>query len=375
MAKVIQSLFAIAFLVLIIPKVSAQTRLQKMYEQKKYAEIVAQASNDNFTGLDYFVIGQSFLKLKDSPNALLMFDKAIAKGYRDGELYFAKGISESNAELYRAAQKSFHTALTYMPDRKKVVLALASAYYDGGNLDSALALNQRIEQMWGDYYPAFYMTCKILFEQEKPQAALDCYYQKLQILKRDDVLYKKALEDIVRLEWQTFKNYGKAEIALKNLIESSPDRHEYSIMLMQLYNTMGRYAEAATLEDFLIEVYHARKLSQRYYDSGSVLTAELDTSSYIIEVFRNFQPDKKEDCIYSAFIFNRDTSRPLGKITLCQNEGLVIRGYRIDEGGAPFLVLPTTKSFQLAVLGVLFMTEDVAADENDSEQLDELDSE
>jgi len=361
MAKVNKSVGVVIFLMMVFCQntLHAQSKLQKLYDQKKYTEVVALSANSDLTGNDYFVIGQSYLKLKDSPNALLMFKKSIDKGFRDGELYFAKGIAESNMEMFADAQKSFRTALQYMPDRKKVVLALATAYYNGGNLDSALAVNQRIEALWGDYYSAIYMQCVILFEQEKPLAAKDCYYQKLPVLKKDSFFYKKALEDIARLEWQVFNDYYKAEVALKNLIDLEPTVYEYNMMLIQLYNTMGKYAEAATIEDFVVDGYMKRKLAQRYYDKGAMLVFETDTSLYFVEIYRNFMPEKKDDCRYVAFFFNRDSSRPLGKTSACiaSNGALTLNGFKVPEGQAPIVANNSLLSFYTSLMGLIFAPE------------------
>lgn len=360
MAKVNKSVRValIVLLVLCQNVVSAQSKFQKLYDQKKYTEIVASAANNELSGNDYFVIGQSYLKLNDSPNALLMFKKSIEKGFRDGELYFAKGIAESNIEMFVDAQKSFRTALTYSPNRKKIVLALATAYYNGGNLDSALAVNQRIERLWGDYYGAIYMQCVILFEQEKPEAAKECYYQKLPILKKDAFFYKKALEDVARLEWQVFADYYKAEQALKNLIDVAPSVYEYNVLLMQLYNTMGKFAEAEAIETYIVDGYMKRKMSQKYYDTGNMLVFGLDTSFYTIEIYRNFMPEKKDNCRYVAFLFNRDSSRPLGKTSACflgDDKTLAFTGYKAPEGSLEVVESESLLAFYNGLMQLIFI--------------------
>jgi tetratricopeptide (TPR) repeat protein len=244
-----------------------------------------------------------------------------------------------------------------MPNRKKVMIELASAYYGGNQLDSALAVNQRIESYWGDYYPAVYMSCRLLYEQEKPAKALECYYEKLYMLKKDEVLYRKALNDVVRIEWHEFKNYPKAEKAIKNLMESAPNNYDYNMLLMQFYNFTGKYDQARVQENYIMEGYKNGKLSNAHYDKGTMVMEQLDTATYQIEVFRYFQPQKKGDCTYVAFIFNRDTSRPLGKITACtKEEQFILSGYKAEVP----LVLEMEvnyENFKNRFISLLFSTE------------------
>ena len=69
--------------------VNAQSMIEKMFKQKRYEEIIAYApKTDKLGGRDIFRIGQSFIKLKQDEQAIEMFNKAINKGYKDGEIYF-----------------------------------------------------------------------------------------------------------------------------------------------------------------------------------------------------------------------------------------------------------------------------------------------
>ena len=336
----------------------AQSMIDKMYKQKRYEEIVTYAPKaDKYGGRDIFRIGQSFIMLKRDEEAVEMFDKAINKGYKDGEIYFAKGVAEANLERYQVAQQSFRQALYFMPKRKKVLIELAACYYKNNDLDSALKTYQTIESNWGDYYPALVMSCQILNEQGKPRKALDCYYGKLRVLERDKYYYRMALEDIMRTEWHAMANYGKAEIALKNLMDAFPNQYEYNILLMQLFNETERFEKARDQEQYILEGYKNLKLSEKYYQKGAVLVEQLDTGQYQIEVFRNFQPEKHNGTFYRAFIFNYDASRPLGKIEGTRTDtARVLTGYRLP------LPLPTEnelsyEEFRYCLLFGLFLPE------------------
>ena len=252
--------------------VNAQSMIDKMFKQKRYEEIIAYAPKaDKYGGKDIFRIGQSFIMLKRDEEAIEMFDKAINKGFKDGEIYFAKGVAESNLERYYDAQQSFRQALFFMPKRKKVLIELAAVYYKAGVLDSALKTYQTIESNWGDHWPSLVMSCQIMNEQGRPRESLECYYGKLRHLKKDKYYYRLALEDIMRIEWHTMGNFGKAEIAIKNLMESFPNNYEYHVLLMQLYNFTGAYHKAATQEQYILDGYKDLKLPQKYYQHLPVL--------------------------------------------------------------------------------------------------------
>ncbi len=312
---------------------NAQSLIQKMYKQKRYTEIVAMAPDiKKYGGQDIFTIGQSFLKLKENARAVEMFDAAIAKGYKNEEVYYAKGIAETNLKLYGNAQNSFRQALYFSPNRKKILIELAACYYKANELDSALVVYQKIESNWADYMPAIIMACQITHELKQYKNALNCYYQHLKYLKRDDFYYRQALEAIVRLEWHTFHRYDKTEVALKNLLETFPADLEYNMQLMQLYNYTGRYAYARLQEDLLMNAYNNLKLKETYYKKGAMLMEQFDSAQYQIEVYRNFQPELNSNKLYKAYIFNYDGSRPLGKIeaTVYSDTLSVLTGYALN---------------------------------------------
>lgn len=334
---------------------AAQSKIEKLYIQKRYAEVIAFAPQAaSLSGPDLFTVGQAYLMQKDDANALLMFDKAIAKGHKNGEVYFARGVAQSNLEMFSEAAASYRQALFYMPARKKVMIEMAANYYQAQNLDSAYNVYTRIEKLWGDYLPGLLMTCQILHEQEYHNKALDCYYSKLYALKKDPVYYREALEDVVRLEWHYAKNYPKAEAAIKNLMDAFPTDYQYNMQLMQLYNFTGRYADAAVLENHILEGYTNMKLAQAYYQKGSMVVEQFDSAQYFFEVYRNFQPEKENGAVYKAFLFSQDGNRPLGKILAVQTDtSAYLTGYAIDSAVA----LPPNFSYELVrqtMLSTLF---------------------
>lgn len=311
---------------------NGQTLIQKMYKQKRYSEIVEQAPKaKSLGGPDIFCIGQSFMKLEDDEQALEMFNQSINKGYKNGEIYYAKGIAETNLKQYTAAQMSFRQALYFLPNRKKILIEMAGCYYKANELDSALAVYQKIEENWGDFMPAVLMTCQIQHEQEKYAAALDCYYTKLPFLKRDDFYYRQALEAVMRIEWHHFENYYKAEVAIKNLLDAFPEDYQYNMLLMQLYNSTFRFGEASRQEKHIMKGYSDLNLDNSFYQKGVMVIDQFDTAQYHIEVFRNFQPEMDNHCVYKAFIFNYNGTRPLGKTKVEVSDSTsTVSGYLID---------------------------------------------
>lgn len=349
---------SLVFLFLFSVSAFAQSQIQGMFNQKRYEEIIAFAPNANkYGGQDIFRIGQSFMKLERDEDALKMFDQAIAKGYKNGEIYYAKGIAETNMQQYSLAQVSFRQALFYLPNRKKVLIELAACYYKAQELDSALSVYQKIEANWGDYYPALLMSCQIMHEQEAYAKALDCYYTKLPALKKDNYYYREALESVMRLEWHRFDRYDKAETAIKNLMAAFPDDYEYNMLLMQLYNYTGKYELAAVQEEYIMAGYKGLKLRNSYYQKGVMIVEQFDTAQYHIEVYRNFQPELDRDCVYKAYIFNSNGTRPLGKTEVILTDSIsLVSGYAIDipiETSTP----TSYQEFKNAMLMGLFLPE------------------
>ena len=353
----------IVFTLLITLTTSAQSRIENMLKQKRYAEVTAFANQtDKLSGKDIFHIGQAFIMQGEDQKAVEMFNKAINKGYKNGELYFAKGVAETNLELYPQSINSFRQALYYLPNRKKVLIELAGAYYKAEELDSAYSVYSKIEKNWGEYFPALIMTCQILHEQERYAKALDCYYTKLHVLKKDDYYHREALEAIMRMEWHYFERYEKAEVAIKNLMELYPENYEYSMLLMQLYNFTGRYADAALLENRVMDGYSTLKLAESYYQKGAMVVDQFDTAQYHIEAYRNFQPEKVNGCVYKIFLFNYDGTRPLGKIEALQTDSInYLSGYALDSVH-PQLQIMDYETVKNTLLKALFLPDTATLD-------------
>ncbi len=346
------------FFLLFTTTAFAQSQIQTLFKQKRYAEVVAFAPNaPKLGGEDIMCIGQSYMALQKDKEALDMFNQAVNKGYKNGEIYFAKGIAETNLELYTNAQTSFRQSLFYMPNRKKVLIELAACYYKAEQLDSALSTYQKIEKNWGDYYPALVMACQIMHEMEEYKEALECYYTKLPALKKDKFYYKEALESVMRLEWHTFKNYYKAEVAIKNLMDAYPENYEYNMLLMQLYNFTGNYVDAVAQEDYIMAGYKGMKLTNSFYEKGAMIMEQFDTAQYHLEVYRNFQPEMNAEVLYKAYIFNYDGSRALGRILVTATDtAALVTGYAIDlplETDMPL----SYKGFKQTFLAGLFLPE------------------
>lgn len=342
---------------------NAQSRIENLLKQKRYSEVIAFADQtDKLSGQDIFHIGQAYIMQKDDEKAIEMFNKAINKGYKNGEVYFAKGIAQSNLEFYQESINSFRQALYYLPKRKKVLIELAASYYKAQELDSAYSVYQTIEKNWGDYYPAILMTCQILHEQERYTKALDCYYTKLHILQRDDFYHKQALEAVMRLEWHQFSNYPKAELAIKNLLARYPENYQYSMLLMQLYNYTGRYADASILESSILDAYTMAKLPRSYYTKGAMVVDQFDSAHFHIEAYRNFQPHKENGIVYHFFLFNATTSRPIGDfVAIATDSTAFLQGYTLDSANVRLETIDyaVVKKY---VLKTLFLTQPDALD-------------
>ena len=110
-----------------------------------------------------------------------------------------------------------------------------------------------------------------------------------------------------------------------------PENYEYNMLMMQLYNYTGKFAEAAAQEEYILKGYKEVKLANKYYEKGAMVMDQFDSAHYNFEVYRNFQPEKNNDIIYKVYIFNYDGSRPLGRIEGASNDTIsLVRGYSID---------------------------------------------
>jgi tetratricopeptide (TPR) repeat protein len=297
-----------------------QTKAEKLFQTKQWAQLVEMKPQaKKLSGRDIYRIGQGCMKEGQDTAAIRMFRMAIKKGYKTGDLYYNLGICYNQVEMYSEAIKALDNALYLVPDRKIYLLEKGASWYSMGELDSALATYKYVQKGYPKNQFSAYMVCLVLHEQERLRSCLDCYYNSLYKFKDHNKFYRKSLESIVRLEWNTYARYDKAEKAIKNLMHAYPKNYEYNIWLVQLYHEQGLYEKANPLIVGINTAYDNRDLGNSYYKKGHFLIDAYESNNYFIETYQWFRP-KKVNKTYTLFLFSKVSHGPKGKLEVRKTE-------------------------------------------------------
>lgn len=291
----------------------AQSRAEKLFQTKKWSQLVAMKSEaKKLSGKDIYRIGQGCMKEKQDTAAIRLFRMSIKKGYRTGDLYYNLGICYNQVELYPEAVHAINNALYLVPDRKIYLLEKAASFYSMNELDSALATYEYVQKGYPKNQFSAYMVCLVLHKQEKLNQCLRCYYTSLQKYKDHNKFYRMSLESIVRLEWHNNSRLDKAETGVKNLIAAYPDNYEYSMWLAQLYHEQDLFEKARPVILSITDAYNNQKLSNRYYEKGNFLIDAFENKFHYVESYQWFRPEK-ESVYYTLFLFSPLNHNPSGK--------------------------------------------------------------
>ncbi len=292
----------------------AQSKAERLFKSKQWAELAAMKSDTKrLSGKDLYRIGQACMHVKMDTAAIRMFNAAINKGYKSGDLYYHLGQSYNANKQYNHAIQALDNALFLVHERKPYLLEKAASWYAMQKPDSALATYRYVQKLYPKNQFSAYMVCLVLHEMEKYNQCLKCYYKALYKFLDHNKYYRLSVESIARIEWHENKRYDKAEKAVLKLVKAYPKNYEYRMWLVQLYHIQNIFDAADSVNNTIMLAYTNSALSSKFYKKGNYQIDAYPLPEFYIEVYQWFRP-KKDSIYYTVFVFNPAAENLLAKL-------------------------------------------------------------
>ena len=117
---------------------NAQT-VEELYNKRDFKELIKfENKSKELTKEQLYCVGYAFFQLENDKKAIEMYDKAIAKGLDNDNIYLYKGLSLRYDQQYDEAVETFKIAIDRNPKGQKNYTELGNTFYYQKKYDSAL---------------------------------------------------------------------------------------------------------------------------------------------------------------------------------------------------------------------------------------------
>ena len=230
--------------------------LKKAYGEEKYDLIISAHSEkaSEYPAKAVYYVGMAYYMKADDTNVLKLMDLSIKKDKTDPDAYFIKGMTLNYMGQFDKAIESFNKAIELDSSNSNYFSGLGDSYFNQKKYEKALSAYVSATEKQEKIDRPFTMIPQIYAEINQPEKALQAFYTAKENIAKDSDSYITALYNIGQYELLN-KNYDKAEVALKELVELSPtDYHSFS-KLIQVYYGKQEYQKAEPYKHKLYQAY------------------------------------------------------------------------------------------------------------------------
>lgn len=282
--------------------------IEDYFYNDQFLEVVKfEKDTQTLSGEQLVILGDAFFELKNYDKALLMYDKALAKGFKDAPLFYNRSRAYFFDEKTAEALKELNIALEMEPENQEFISQLGLTYYFDNQLDKALSTFQKAQQLPAKVQAPYYMVGHIFFLKEDRETALKEFYKGLNHLTPDNEFYLNCLTDIGLLEYIHTKNYSKSVAAYTKAIDVQPDNYELYINLIKALNAEGNYQKANQHFVLLQKAYDNNELPEDYMKYQSVPIDEFMWKDQMILVYQYLvKPENTLDPYFRGYLLTPD---------------------------------------------------------------------
>jgi len=275
------------------------TELKAKYESEKYDQIISEHSDkvDKYPAKAIYYIGMAYYMKADDNNCIKYMDLSIEKDNTDPDAYFIKGMTFNYLGQFEKAIKSFEKAIELNPNSSDFFSGLGDSYFSLKKYKKALKNYKSATEKEKAIDRPFIMIPQAYTELNEPENALKAFYiAKDKVSKETNsyvtILYNIGLSELLN------KNYDKAELALKELIELDPtDYYSYS-KIIQVYYGKKEYEKAEPYKQKLYKAYDQGLLKGNLKEMFCF--DQFDWNDKLIQVFERFAV-KEGELYYLSF--------------------------------------------------------------------------
>jgi tetratricopeptide (TPR) repeat protein len=274
--------------------------IKAQYESEQYDKIISEHSDkvNDYSAKAVYYVGMAYYMKADDNNCLKLMELSIKKDETDPDAFFIKGMTYNYMGQFDNAIKSFEKAIKLNPNKSDYLSGLGDSYFSLNKMDNALDAYKSASEKENAIDRPFTMIPQIYAAKNDSESALKSFYTAKDNISKETTSYITILYNIGLYELLN-KNYDKAEIALKELIELDPkDFHSYS-KIIQVYYSKKEYEKAEPYKQKLYDAYGQGILKDNLNEMFCF--DQFDWNDKLIQVFERFEV--KEGELYNKHLF------------------------------------------------------------------------
>ena len=276
------------------------TELKTLYDTKKYDEIISEHSEkvSDYSAKSIYYVAMAYYMKTDDNNCIKYMNLSIEKDKTDPDAYFIKGMTFNYLGQFENAIKSYEKAIELNSKSSDYYSGLGDSYFSLKQYDKAIEAYKTSTEKEKAIDRPFIMLPQAYTALNQSENALKSFYNAKDKISKKTSSYITVLYNIGLLEILN-KNYTKAEIALKELIDLDPkDYYSYS-KLIQVYYGKKEYEKAEVYRQKLYSAHSNGELKSNLKDKFCF--DQFDWNEKLVLAFEKFEVKKGE--LYYKHIF------------------------------------------------------------------------
>lgn len=332
------------------------SKIAELIKQDQYETIISDYANNNlnlYSAKSLYNIGFSYYMLNNDSCCLKYMDLTIKKDSLMAAAYFTKGATYTYMNKLEEAIPFLEKAISLETDSSKLAHSyryLGFSFYHLNKVDSAIKTYQKAIINDKENALPYIMIAQLYSDSGKEDKALECYYLGRKNSSNKYVEYSTILFNIGLYE-QLKGNYKEAEIAYKELIETSPtDYHAYA-KLIQVYNHNKEYDKIVPLKDVLYTAHEEGLIKDENLEDMFCID-QFTHNGKQIRVYERYEDGHSKNIYYKIIFYILDANEEIdyqiqteyspaavafgeGKYMLCANKDGTHINYGIGFGENP----------------------------------------
>ena len=261
---------------------------------------------DTLTGEELYMVGFAFFQMENDSKAVEFYDKAIAKGFENGNTHFYKSLSLTYIEKYDEALKEIDLALKKEPNNQEYMNQKGLIYKGKGLEDKALDYFEEATRFPNTYGEPYFWVAYIYHGKQDFEKALKLYKVASEKIPRKNSYYVSTLQSIGQLEYIHTQNYQKSALAYAEAIELRPKDYKIYPKLIKAYNAAKEYSKAENIFDLMKAAYKNNELPEDDMKFKNVCIDEYEWNKHKLRVYKSLEDSKKVlDISYKVYLLNK----------------------------------------------------------------------
>jgi tetratricopeptide (TPR) repeat protein len=303
MRKVILFIFTI----LLCSAINGQDKVVELFQSKDYLSLTTYVDKENsLNSEELYMVGYAFFQLEKDDMAISFYDKAIAKGFDNGNTHFYKCVSLTYLQKYDEAIKEINLALQKEPNNQEYMNQKGLVYKSKGQEDKALDYFEEATRYPNTYGEPFFWVAYIYHGKKDFEKALKCYYIAAQKVPKHNNYYGTTLQSIGQLEYTYTQNFQKSAIAYAEAVALRPKDYKWYSKLIKAYNANKEYSKADKVFELLKAAYNNNELSGIELKDKMVGIDEFEWKKQRLNVYKSIEDPKKVlDISFKVYLLNK----------------------------------------------------------------------